>query len=217
MTPIVSIVGLSGSGKTTLIVKVVSELKKRGYRVAVLKHDAHGFEIDHKGKDSYRHKKAGASTVALSSPKKFAVIRDVKTEWAPERIIRSFLLNADIVITEGYKKADFPKIEVFRKEVSTKPVCLKDKRLMALAGDTRPKGLNVPFYGIDDFKGIATLIEKTVIKKYRKETVSLLVDGRTVMLKPFIEALLREGVLGMVKSLKGCSNPKEIYLRVQKG
>jgi molybdopterin-guanine dinucleotide biosynthesis protein B len=91
MVPIVSIVGKSGSGKTTLLEKVIKELTHRGYTVGVLKHDAHGFEIDHEGKDSWRHKKAGASTVALSSPEKFAVIKDVLTEWFPERIIDAYL------------------------------------------------------------------------------------------------------------------------------
>jgi len=73
----VSIVGKSGSGKTTLLEKVVAELTKRGYRVGTIKHDVHGFEIDHEGKDSWRHKMAGAKTVALSSPDRVAVIKDV--------------------------------------------------------------------------------------------------------------------------------------------
>src|SRR3990172_6969140 len=102
MVPVVSFVGRSNSGKTTIIVKVIAELKRRGYRVGVIKHDAHGFEIDHEGKDSWRHKKAGASTVALSSPDKFAVIKDVSIEWTPERIIDSYLNYADIIITESF-------------------------------------------------------------------------------------------------------------------
>ena len=67
MAPIISIIGKSGSGKTTLLEMVISELTRRGYSVGILKHDAHGFEIDHEGKDSWRHKQAGASVVALAS------------------------------------------------------------------------------------------------------------------------------------------------------
>ena len=72
MIPIVSIVGKSGAGKTTLIEKMIPELKKRGYRVATIKHDVHGFDIDHEGKDSWRHKKAGAHATIISSPWKVA-------------------------------------------------------------------------------------------------------------------------------------------------
>ncbi|OGQ40569.1 MAG: molybdopterin-guanine dinucleotide biosynthesis protein B, partial [Deltaproteobacteria bacterium RIFCSPLOWO2_01_FULL_42_9] len=82
----VSIVGKSGSGKTTLLEKVVAELTKRGYRVGTIKHDVHGFEIDHEGKDSWRHKMAGAKTVVLSSPDRVAVIKDVDEEWLPDKL-----------------------------------------------------------------------------------------------------------------------------------
>lgn len=215
MVPVVSIVGRSGSGKTTLLEKVIKELTRKGYTVGVLKHDAHGFEIDHAGKDSWRHKKAGAVAVALSCPEKFAVIKDVDEEWAPERIISSYLNDADVVITEGYKKASFPKIEVVRKALSSKPVCAKDKKLLAFASDLKLKG-TAPLYGLNDFRGIAGLIEKEIIKKHRSGAVSLIVNGKPVTLKPFIENLIKDGVTGMIKSLKGCSDAALIELRIRK-
>ncbi len=215
MVPIISIVGKSGSGKTTLIVKVVSELRRRGHSVGVLKHDAHGFEIDHEGKDSWRHKQAGAGTVALSSSEKFAVIKDVEREWPPERIIHSYLNDLDVVITEGYKKSDFPKIEVLRKANSTKPIFSRDKRLLAYATDVKLKG-KTPVYGLDDFKGVADLIEDKIIKKHMGGTVTLIVDGNHVPLKPFIDNLLREGVTGMIRSLKGCADADEIELKIRR-
>lgn len=213
--PIVSIVGVSGSGKTTLLTKVVAELVKKGYSVNTLKHDAHGFEIDRPGKDSWRHKKAGASTVALSSPEKFAVIKSVKKEWPPERIVSRFLDDADVVITEGYKKGAFPKIEVVRAECSKKPVCAKDPLLLAYVSDMKLPG-NMPIYKLDDYKGIATLIEKEVIKKRKPSPIELIANGKTISLKPFIENLLAQGVSGMVKSLKGLGNAKEIEVRIRK-
>jgi len=215
MVPVVSIVGSSGSGKTTLLEKVIAQLKKRGWRVAVLKHDAHGFDIDHEGKDSWRHKKAGAATVALSSPDKFAVIKDVGSEWPPERIIASYLTDADIVITEGYKKGPFPKIEVVRAAHSKRPVAAKDPLLLAYASDVALK-TTVPIFGIDDYKGVARFIEKEVLKKARPATISLVVDGSPVPLKPFIEALLREAVVGMTRSLKGCEDAKEVEIKVRR-
>lgn len=214
MVPIVSIVGKSGSGKTTLLVKVIEELTRRGYTVGIIKHDAHGFEIDHEGKDSWRHKKAGAATVALSSPEKFAVIKDVEAEWSPERIIASYLTDVDVVVAEGFKKSPFPKIEVLRKANSAKPVCGKDKRLIAFATDSKLK-CKVPVIDINDFKSVTNLIEKEIIKKHKRAGISLIVNGVKVELKPFIENLIKDGVTGMIKSLKGCADAKEIDLKIR--
>ena len=214
MAPIISIVGKSGSGKTTLIEKVIAELTRRGYSVGVLKHDAHGFEIDHEGKDSWRHKQAGASTVALSSPDKFAVIKDVVKEWPPERLIASYFPDVDVVVIEGFKKSPFRKIEVVRKGNSSRPVCGKDKLLIAFASDFRVSS-RLPVFNINDFKGIADLIEKDFIKKHKAPGISLMVNGQAIELKPFIENLIRDGVTGMIKSLKGCSQAKEIEIRIK--
>lgn len=215
MVPIVSLVGKSGSGKTTLLEKVIAELTRRGYTVGVIKHDAHGFEIDHEGKDSWRHKRAGAATVALSSPEKFAVIKDVCPEWPPERIIASYLGDVDVVVTEGFKKSAFPKIEVMRKANSMRPVCARDKKLMAFAADFKVSS-KFPVFKLDDYKGVATLIEKEIIEKHRPSGVSLIVNGRKIDLKPFIENLIKDGVTGMIRSLKGCSEAGEIELRISR-
>ena len=216
MAPIISIIGKSGSVKTTLLEMVISELTRRGYSVGILKHDAHGFEIDHEGKDSWRHKQAGASVVALASPEKFAVIKDTSSEWPPERIIASYFTDVDVILTEGFKKSGFPKIEVVRKANSSRPVSSKDKNLIAFASDFRVSR-RLPVYDINDFKGVADLIEKQIIKKHLEPGISLIVDGQQVELKPFIENLLRDGVSGMIKSLKGCDKAKEIEIRIKKG
>jgi molybdopterin-guanine dinucleotide biosynthesis protein B len=80
MIPVVSVVGKSNSGKTTLIEKMIGELVRRGYRVATIKHNLHGFEIDHEGKDSWRHKQAGARTTVIASPHRVAVVEDVEKD-----------------------------------------------------------------------------------------------------------------------------------------
>lgn len=216
MTPIVSIVGKSGSGKTTLLEKVVTELTNRGYKIGTIKHDVHGFEIDYEGKDSWRHKKAGAKTVVLSSPDKIAVIKDVDEEWEPSSLCFSFIKDVDIIITEGYKKAIYPKIEVIRKAKSTRPICRKDKNLIAIASDMRFKCKDVPCVGINDAKGIANLIENRFLqKKAYREKSDLMVNGKSITLKPFIDELLAEAIIGMIKSLKGCSSPRDIELRIK--
>ena len=215
MVPVISIVGRSGTGKTTLLEKLIKELTRRGYTIGTVKHDVHGFEVDRPGKDSWRHREAGASTVVLSSPDKMAVIKGVTKEWTAGRIIAAFMSDVDLVVTEGYKSGDFPKIEVLRKEVSRKPVCAGDELLLAFASDFKIRGKK-PVYGLEDFLGVSDLIEEKVIRAHKAKTVSLVVDGKPVPLKPFIEDLLREGVLGMITSLKGCGRPREIEIRVRK-
>ena len=86
MIPIVSIVGKSNSGKTTLIEKIIAELVRRGYRVATIKHNRHGFDIDHEGKDSWRHKRAGARTTVIASPRRVAVVEDVERDYAIDEL-----------------------------------------------------------------------------------------------------------------------------------
>ena len=115
MIPIISIVGKSDSGKTTLLEKLVPELTRRGYRIATIKHDVHGFEVDQEGKDSWRHKQAGAHTVVISSPNKIALIRDVEKDLNLEEIRERLIQDVDLILSEGYKKDVQPKIEVFRK------------------------------------------------------------------------------------------------------
>lgn len=214
MVPIVSIVGRSDSGKTTLLEKVVAELTKKGYRVGTVKHDVHGFDIDKEGKDSWRHKKAGAKTVVISSPTKVAMVRDVETELDLNRIRFDLLADVDIMITEGYKKAMNPKIEVVRKAQSTKPICSKDEQLIAVATDTE-MDIDVPCFDINDAKGISNFIEEVFLKKTKGERNCLLmVNGKIVPLKPFIRDFLSDSIKGMISSLRGCKNPKKIEIKI---
>ncbi len=158
-TPVVSVVGRSGSGKTTLIEKMVGELTGRGYRVATIKHNRHGFDIDHPGKDSWRHREAGARMTVIASPKKIALIRDVDRDYGIDEIRDRYIDDVDIIIVEGYKKNDFPKIEVFRSVLGRKRLCGKGDRLLALASD-KPPIPGVPCLDINDVRGIVDLIEK---------------------------------------------------------
>src|SRR3989304_10168370 len=100
MIPIISIVGKSDVGKTTLIEKLIPELKNRGYRVATIKHDVHGFDMDIEGKDSWRHKKAGADTVIISSPAKVGIVKDVERDLMLEELRGRYIQNVDIIISE---------------------------------------------------------------------------------------------------------------------
>lgn len=161
MIPIISVVGKSNVGKTTLLEKLLPELKKRGYRVATIKHDVHGFSIDQPGKDTWKHARAGADIVVISSFEKMATIEKVDRERTLDEI-GAKLENVDIIITEGYKRQDKPKIEVHRAEVSDTLLCEKEE-LFALATDT-PFNMGVPEFDLDDSSGLVDLIEKEFLQ-----------------------------------------------------
>ena len=150
--PIVSFVSAcSGVGKTTLLEKVVVILKQRGLRLAVIKHDAHRFEMDHPGKDTWRLAQAGADIVAISSPEKVALLEKVTGEKSLDEVA-AMISGVDLILTEGFKQGGKPKIEVYRAELQ-KPLASLAEELLAIAGDTSLPG--VPCYALDDAAGVA--------------------------------------------------------------
>jgi molybdopterin-guanine dinucleotide biosynthesis protein B len=165
MVPIVSIVGKSDSGKTTLIEKLIPELIRRGYQVATVKHDVHGFDVDRQGKDSWRHKKAGAHTVVISSPTKLALIRDVDHDAALTELRNEYIRDVDLILSEGFKKNDQPKIEVFRKEMHRDLLCTKEDNLLAVATN-QPLAMDIPCFDLNDAQGLVDLIEEKFLKKF---------------------------------------------------
>lgn len=164
--PVVSVVGKSDSGKTTMICGLLPELKRRGYRVATIKHDVHGFEIDKPGKDTWKHSQAGADIVVISSPEKIALMEKVGTELTLEQVIAR-IENVDLILSEGYKRNNKPKIEVFRSTVHDAPLCGREDNLLALASDVRPE-LGVPVFALNDYSAIADLIEERLLRKNSK-------------------------------------------------
>lgn len=159
MPPVISIVGKSGSGKTTLIEKLIPELKKRGYRVGVVKHALHGFSFDIKGKDSWRHKEAGADAVMVATNGQIAMVKDDPCESID--CLEPYFNGVDLVITEGYKKENKPKIEVIRKLRCETSVCGKNDHLIGVVTDT-DIDLNVPKFGFDDVNSLVDLIENNI-------------------------------------------------------
>ena len=157
MPPIVSIVGRSESGKTTLIEKLIPELRRRGYRIGTIKHTHHAFEMDQAGKDSARHRSAGAETVILASPGQVAMIKSTGS-GALDGLIRYFE-DVDLLITEGYKRGKAPKIEIVRKAVGAELLCRHDPDLIAVATDAN-LDVHVPVFRLNDPLPIADFIEK---------------------------------------------------------
>jgi molybdopterin-guanine dinucleotide biosynthesis adapter protein len=214
MIPILSIVGKSDSGKTTLIEKLVPELTRRGYRVATVKHDVHGFEVDREGKDSWRHKQAGAHTVIISSPQKVALIRDVEKDSTLDEIQKRWVQDVDLLISEGYKKDVQPKIEVFRKEKHKKLLCTKKDNLVAIVSDQKFK-VGVPCFHLDDMKGLSNFIEKEFIKSRKEEEIVLMVDGKPIPMTPFVKDFISKTVKGMLSALRGCETSERIEIHIE--
>ena len=155
--PLISFVGRSNTGKTTLIERLLPVLDGKGIGVAVIKHHHRDFEIDIPGKDTHRLKESGARAVIISSPGKIALVQDTKSDLTIDEIILRYEIGADIIFTEGYKKAEFPKIEVYQTKSGDQPVCIDDKNLIAIISDA-PVLFHVPVFLRDDIKGIAEFI-----------------------------------------------------------
>jgi len=154
--PIISIVGYSGAGKTTLMEKLIGELTRRGYRVGSIKHDVHGFEMDKPGKDSWRHKQAGACTTLISSPYQIGMVMDVDHDHSPDEL-RKFFNNVNVILTEGYKKQNRPKVEIFRAKIHDEPLCRSDDNIVAVMSDI-PVELKVRRFALDDVVGLADFL-----------------------------------------------------------
>jgi molybdopterin-guanine dinucleotide biosynthesis protein B len=160
MIPVVSFVGKSNSGKTTVIEKLLPVLKARGLKVAVVKHALHGFEIDRRGKDSYRHKAAGADTVIVVSGSGMAVVKDESFQGLGS--LQPYLAGIDLVITEGFKKEETPKIEVLRSGRGGPFLCTDDRNLIARVTDLAVSPV-VPVFGLDNSEALADFIVERVL------------------------------------------------------
>jgi molybdopterin-guanine dinucleotide biosynthesis protein B len=160
--PVVSFVGKKKSGKTTVVLGVIEELRRRGYRLATIKHDTHGFEVDVPGTDSYRFREAGAEVVGISSPDKYVWLNTTQEEPSLDDLVGQISEPVDLVLTEGFKKQDAPKIEVSRRARSSELVCSADE-LLGIASDQPFPGYPVPQFALDDFRGLADLVEERIL------------------------------------------------------
>jgi len=155
--PLLTVIGKSGSGKTTLLEKLIAELARRGYRVASIKHHSHsGFDIDRPGKDSWRHAQAGSVHVVIAAPDKIASYRHLERELTLDEIAAD-IWDVDIILTEGYKQAGKPTLEVVRAANNLEMISAPEQRF-AVAADL-PLDVNVPLFVLDDVVGMVDLIE----------------------------------------------------------
>lgn len=214
MIPIVSIVGVKNCGKTTLIEKLVPEFVSRGYKVGTIKHDVHDFDMDHPGKDSWRHTQSGTTITAISSPKKVAVIEKVEKELRLEDIVSRFFKGIDIILTEGYKRESKTKIEIVRDGVSKELLSPTDQLLFVATNTDRVfEGLQT--IDLDDSKSMVDeILDKVVVGG--EDSIDLVVDGKTIPLNRIMKSMLISTVDGLTASLKGIDNPRVIELKIER-
>lgn len=162
--PILCFVGRSNSGKTTLIERLIPELVRAGYKVATVKHAGHGFDLDTEGKDSWRHKRAGASSVIVMSRGSLAMFTDVSESIKLEEVRDQFLDHSyDLIIAEGWKNEGYPKIVIVRDQVGE--IAVSPDGLLAVVS-TKPVDLSVPVLDPDDIPAVASIIMRHFPKRH---------------------------------------------------
>lgn len=164
MIPVVSFIGRSGVGKTTYLEKLIAELKKRGYRVGVIKHDIHGFEMDRPGKDTWRHAQAGADVVCISSFEKFALIKKMQRDMPLDEIVQR-IDDVDIILVEGYKNHSTLRAEIYRQSSGREPLN-RPEDLFAVITDS-PLYPNLPHFCLDEPAEFADFLLERIRKNWQ--------------------------------------------------
>ena len=213
MPPVVSIVGKSKSGKTTLMEKLVEELKSRDYRVATIKHAPEGMTFDEPGKDSWRHIQAGSEATAIASPDRMVLIRPIARALTLDEIVRFFGEDYDIILAEGFKQGNAPKIEVHRKEVG--PPLTTIKKRIAIVTD-EPLETKTRQFSWQDIKGLADLLEAGFIEPQR-ERISLYINNVPIVLTTWPQEIITNIILAMASSLKGVGEVRSLELFLRRG
>ncbi len=153
------IIGWKNSGKTTLVERLVAEISRRGYSVSTLKHAHHTFDVDQPGKDSHRHRMAGAREVLVASRERWALMAENRGQPEPSLSdLLGWLSPVDLVLVEGYKREGHPKIEARREATAQSSIAAGDPTVEAIASDSPVEGAEVPVFDLDDISGIADFI-----------------------------------------------------------
>jgi molybdopterin-guanine dinucleotide biosynthesis protein MobB len=163
-TCVIGIVGYKDNGKTTLAVRLVEHLTRAGYRVSTVKHAHHQADIDQPGRDSWRHREAGATDVMLSTSRRWMMVHELRGE--PEPALEELLPKitpVDLVIVEGFKRSVHPKIEVHRTLRGTPLLAREDPTIVAIATDAKLADFECPIFDLDDIEAIAAFIRTSVM------------------------------------------------------
>ena len=164
MPPVLALIGKPNCGKTTLIEKLIPALAEKGVRVGTIKHHHGDIRMDTPGKDTWRHKQAGAQVVLLSSPVGIGLIQDTAGDTPVEDLVSRYFQEVDLVIAEGYKWSTLPKIEVFRSTVYDEPMQEPGKSLIAMVSDVEIRQ-DLPWFKYDDIGSLVEFILEKIINQ----------------------------------------------------
>jgi len=212
MVPVIAIVGKSGVGKTVIMEKLITEFKARGYRVGAVKHAHQTIELDAPGKDTWRFSKSGSDAVAVSSPSRVTIFKNLDREPSLEEAALLLGENYDIILAEGFKTTRAPKIEVCPSGKTGDMVCAESD-LCAVISDSR-LSVRIPIFGRGEIGRIADFIEHEIMANMTDD-MSITVNGRNVPLKRFVKDIMASSILAMLGTLKtvGIIKTASIHIR----
>jgi len=215
MPLIISIVGYSKSGKTTLLEKIIPILKSRGHTVGVIKHAGHGFSPDQPDKDSCKLQEAGAEGVVLVGSGQIGFLGrvDENDPMLLDRIEQTFFFDRDIVLTEGFKKSDKPKIVVLtrgREEQLLKEI---EGNIVATIGE-KPVRSDGAHFRPDDPEGLVQILEDRFLKDRNRPSLRVVLDGKNIPMNHFVQEMVRSGIMGMLSPLKGYKDSRMVEVKI---
>ena len=213
MRSIISIVGKSHSGKTTLLEKLIAELKRRGYKIAIVKHSHHKDDLDVAEKDTWRFTKAGSELSAINSLDHLAIYRHMDDFFDPQDISNYVLWDYDIILTEGFKGSSYPKIEVHRAEQGNDLV--SDPKLLLGVVTDEPLDVNVPQFSREDVSGIADIIEKKIAADKNKMDMDLVINDTTIPVTPQLKDTLTRTLSAMIPELQKNGELKSLHISMR--
>jgi len=214
MHSIISIVGKSGAGKTTLLESLIGELKRRGYKVAIVKHSHHADDLDMADKDTWRFTKAGSELSAINSLDHLAIYRRVDHYFDPQEISSFILWDYDLILTEGFKSSNYPKIEVHRSEQGEDLLTNPDQLLAVVTDELL--AVDVPQFNRDEVSKVADLIENKINSKHRENDVDLMINGSAVPLNPSFIDLLTRTIYAMIPSPQNNGKVNSVHISLRR-
>jgi molybdopterin-guanine dinucleotide biosynthesis protein MobB len=214
MHTIISIVGKSGSGKTTLLESLIAELKKRGHKVAIVKHSHHADDIDVANKDTWRFTQAGSTMSVINSLDHLAIYRRMDHYFDPQEISNFILWDYDLILTEGFKGSNYPKIELHYQEQG-EDLLTDPQQLLAVVTD-EPLAIDVPQFSRNDIPKIADLIENMLLAQHQQDEIDLIVNGKYVPISISLQGLVKRTLLAMIPSFEGNDEVKSLHITLRR-
>jgi molybdopterin-guanine dinucleotide biosynthesis protein B len=215
MPLIISIVGFSKSGKTRLIEKIIPILHSKGYTVGVIKHAGHGFSLDRPEKDSGKFQEAGAEGVVLIGSGQIGFLGKVD-EFDPlllDRIEQTFFFDKDIVLTEGFKKSDKPKIVVLTQGREEELLNEIGGSVVATIGEI-PVRSDWAHFSPEDPEGLVDILEDRFFKDRHRPSIRVILDGKNVPMNHFVQEIVRSGIMGLLSPLKGYKDSGTVDIKI---